>query len=279
MLPTFRLTKKMKTLLARCGILFGLFLFFTLLIKIVDVKPIGPYDSKVGFAGINGAVFNLLKGDTVDYNPLWYKLTKYVGYLSLLVAAGFGCLSVLDAVQRRSIWKLNYRLLSLCAFYSLVVFSYLLFEVVVVNYRPVLMDAKEGLEASYPSSHTMLALCIMGSFLKQRRYWLKDQLLCMVASVAAYAVMAVMVLGRMLANVHWFTDILGGVLLSCFLLSVYDVIYEYLRPKKKRRKKAPAAQEEAAESASATRGSSYLTGKPDDTAFTIALTLPDGFTK
>jgi len=279
MLPTFRLTKRMKTLLARCGILLGVFLLFTLLVKIVDVKPIGPYESKVGFASLNGAIFKLLKGDTVDYNVFWYKLTKYIGLLPLLVAAGFAGLSALDIFRRRSIWKLNYRLFSLCVFYALVILAYLFFEVVVVNRRPVVIVVEEGIEASYPSSHTMLALCIMGSFLKQRSYWLKNHELCLAATVAACAVMAVMVFGRMLSNVHWFTDILGGILLSCFLLSVYDVIFEYLRPKKKRKKQAvaPAAQADAAENASS--GSSYLVGKPDDTAFTIALTLPDGFTK
>jgi len=50
-------------------------------------------------------------------------------------------------------------ILLLGAYYVLVILCYLLFEMVPINYRPILING--NLEASYPSSTTLLVLSVM----------------------------------------------------------------------------------------------------------------------
>ena len=82
-------------------------------------------------------------------------------------------------VTRRSIWKVDVPILVLGAFYGILAACYVFFEVVVINYRPVILTQGPVLEASFPSSHTMASICIMATamiefhdYLRKRRGWL-----------------------------------------------------------------------------------------------------------
>ena len=92
----------------------------------------------------------------------------------------------------------------------------------VVNYRPVLIDGY--LEASYPSSTTMLVMCVMPTAIMQVNYRMKNNILKRCVSFAMIAFMAFMVIGRLVSGVHWFTDIVGSALLSAGLVLMYRAI-------------------------------------------------------
>ena len=96
---------------------------------------------------------------------------------------------------------------------------YLLFEKVVVNYRPILIEGKP--EASYPSSTTLLVLSVMPTFLIQMNARIKREGLRKLAAVVILAFTVFMVGGRLISGVHWLSDILGGVLLSAGLVMLY----------------------------------------------------------
>ena len=198
----------------------AVFILFTLLIKVIDVKPIGPEESKVGFAALNGFVSGLLK-----QHPFFEKLTKLLGIFALLTAAGFAAVGVLQFVRTRSLRGVDREILLLGAFYVVVLLAYIFFELCVVNYRPVILD--EGLEASYPSSHTVLVICIMMTAPAQIGRLTKNALLRETARIASYCIIAVMVVGRLISGVHWFTDIIGGILLSGALVCIYNGAMEY----------------------------------------------------
>ena len=104
-------------------------------------------------------------------------------------------------------------------FYIVVIAVYLLFECVVINYRPVLINGV--LEASYPSSTTMLVMTVMPTALMQWNQRIKTTVLRRSVLVATVAFIAFMVIGRLLSGVHWVTDILGGAMLSISLVSAY----------------------------------------------------------
>ena len=217
-----------KTGIARTCVLVLLFLFFTLAVMNVDVQAIGPEGSEVGFAFINGPVH-----DALPYSGFFYKLTTFLGYLALLAVLGYGALGVMQLVKRRSLKKVDSQLISLGIFFVLVIFCYVLFEKLVINYRPVILD--EGLEASYPSSHTLLALCVFGAMMVPYPELFSEKQLSLVRA-AAGALAVLSVVGRLLSGVHWLTDIVGAVLLSAALLSGYVSMLQIGRQKQNAKK-------------------------------------------
>ena len=96
---------------------------------------------------------------------------------------------------------------------------YIFFEFAVVNYRPILIDGY--LEASYPSSTTVLVICVMSTAIMQVCDRIKNAIIkrCIVSVTVVF--IAFMVIGRFLSGVHWFSDIVGGVLVSISLVSAY----------------------------------------------------------
>ena len=218
--------KNWKRWLARSGVLFGVFAMFTVLVACVDRQPIGPAGSVVGLAAINGAIFELL-----GVSPFWYDLTEWMGFVAVAVVLCFGVVGACQLVTRRSLSKVDSSILVLGGFYGLVLGFYLLFEVWVINCRPILTEGV--LEASYPSSHTMLVLCVMITAAMQLRILLpKKQKLCRWIDVAAGGIAAITVVGRLLSGVHWFADIVGGVLLSGALIALYRSAVLYMEDRR-----------------------------------------------
>ena len=118
-------------------------------------------------------------------------------------------------------------ILLLGGLYAALAVCYLFFEKCIINYRPVILD--EGLEASFPSSHTMLAMCLMLAAMEQLRRRLKDQPLGRILSMVCAVLLVVTVIGRLLSGVHWLTDILGGLLLGGALYLFYAGLIDLFR--------------------------------------------------
>ena len=192
-----------------------LFVLFTLAVKFIDVDHIGAKNSEIGFSTIN-SFFR----DKLGYNALCYGISKYFGYLVLLTACMFALMGFIQLLRRRSIAKLDKNFISLAIFYAAVAFVYVFFELFVINYRPVILD--EGLEPSYPSSHTILAICIMGSAIVQFKRLFKDRKQCKTANLTAMMICFIVVIFRFMSGVHWFTDIIGGIIISIGMVSIYN---------------------------------------------------------
>ena len=190
------------------------FVLWTVLVSFVDVRAIGPNGSSVGFAALNGYVHKF-----TGVNFHLYTITDWLGLVPIGVAFSFAILGLLQWIKRKSLLKVDRSLLVLGGFYVVVLAAYIFFEIVVINYRPVLIDGY--LEASYPSSTTMLVMCVMSTAMMQLRARIKNHAFrrCMMISIAVF--MAFMVIGRLISGVHWFTDIVGGALLSAGLVMIY----------------------------------------------------------
>lgn len=193
------------------------FAVWTVMLYFVDVKQIGPQGSSVGFAGINGFVHKLT-------GVHWglYHVTDWLGLVPVFVCMGFGVLGLTQWIKRKSFRKVDANILALGGFYAVTIAAYLLFENVVINYRPVLIDG--GLEVSYPSSTTMLTMCVMPTAIMQLHDRMKNRMLRKCISFAVIAFTAFMVIGRLISGVHWFSDIVGGALLSAGLVTAYDAV-------------------------------------------------------
>ena len=193
-----------------------LFFVFTILVKNIDVKAIGPSGSMVGFASLNGAVAGLF-----GYNELFYKLSGYLGYLALLVDAAFALLALLQWITRKRLGKIDKNLLYLMFFYALIITLYIAFMFVVVNYRPVILPDEGGLESSYPSSHTMLAVASCYTAVLNLPTLLRKEKSRKIIGACLTVLGLLVIVGRILSGVHWFTDIFGALILVSAAIMTY----------------------------------------------------------
>ena len=193
------------------------FVLWTVAICFVDVRAIGPRGSSVGFAGINGFVHTL-----TGVHFSLYNITDWLGLVPIFVCMGFGILGLVQWIKRKSIRKVDYEILVLGGFYIVTIAAYFFFESVVINYRPVLING--FLEASYPSSTTMLVMCVMSTAIMQLGSRIKNKVLRNIIAVTIITFIAFMIIGRLISGVHWFTDIVGSALLSTGLVMMYRAI-------------------------------------------------------
>lgn len=204
--------------LKRFGISLGFlvaFALWTVALGFVDVQTIGPNDTAVGFATLNGFVHDL----TGVCMPI-YTITDWLGLVPVFIGLGFAILGLCQWIKRKSLFRVDFHLLMLGLFYLLMLGVYLLFESVVINYRPILIGG--FLEVSYPSSTTLLTLCVMPTTMWQLHRRMNHSLIYYVLQAACVLFAVFMVGGRLLAGVHWFTDIIGGGLLSAGMVLLYD---------------------------------------------------------
>ena len=201
--------------IATC-MLFAFFLW-TVTVQFIDVQAIGPQGSSVGFATLNGFVHNL-----TGVHMSLYAITDWLGLVPLTFVMGFALLGLVQWIKRKHLLRVDYNILALGGFYIVVMVAYVFFEVFVVNYRPVLIGGI--LEASYPSSTTMLVMCVMPTAVMQFNARIKNNILKRFVASAITAFVVFMVIGRLLSGVHWFTDIIGGALLSTGLVLLYRAI-------------------------------------------------------
>ena len=213
--------KNRKSLVLGASLLIA-FVLWTVLVCFVDVRAIGPQGSSVGFATLNGYVHNL-----TGVNMSLYVITDWLGLVPIGVAFGFAVLGLVQWIKRKSLLKVDRSILALGGFYIVVMAVYILFEVVVINYRPTLIDGY--LEASYPSSTTMLVMCVMPTAIMQLYVRIKNKVFsrCVIIAIAAF--IAFMIIGRLVSGVHWFTDIIGGALVSTGLVITYASVSNIIK--------------------------------------------------
>ena len=190
------------------------FLLWTVLIRCIDVQAVGPYGTKVGFAAIN-LWFHKLTG----VHMTLYTITDWLGLVPIAVCLGFGVVGVFQLIRRKSLIRVDPDILLLGLYYVLVILAYLIFEMIPINYRPILING--ALEASYPSSTTLLVLSVMPTLKFQIDRRTDKSLVRNVTGLFVIAFSAFVVIGRLIAGVHWATDIIGAVFLSMGLFLLY----------------------------------------------------------
>ena len=190
------------------------FVLWTVVVCTVDVQPIGPQGTEVGLATINRWFHDL-----TGVHLTLYTLTDRLSLIPFGLMVGFALLGLTQWIGRRSLKQVDGSLFVLGGFYLAVMAVYGFFECVVVNYRPILIEGE--MEASYPSSTTMLVLCVMPTAVLQLRERMGNRTPRKWICVGLTAFTAFMVFGRLLSGVHWLTDIIGGGLISAALVMAY----------------------------------------------------------
>ena len=209
-------TKGMKNLIS--GITFiAFFVIWTILILMLDVQPIGANGTNIGFAIIN-CLFHSLTG----VNMTLYTITDWLGLVSIFICMFFGLVGLVQLVKRKNLLKVDFDIIILGVYYVIVILCYLIFEMYPINYRPILING--FMEASYPSSTTLLVLCVMPTLVFQANQRLKSITLKRFITIFAVTFSVLMVVVRLISGVHWLTDIIGSCLLSAGLFYTYKGI-------------------------------------------------------
>ena len=183
------------------------------------MKAIGPQGSSVGFATVNGYFHEL-----IGVNMNLYLITDWLSLIPACFIIAFGSLGLMQWIKRKNILKVDFDILILGAFYIIVMAIYLMFESMIINFRPVLINGI--LEASYPSSTTLLVLCVMPTAMIQLNNRIKNTKLKKCVKLLIIAFIVFMVTARLLSGVHWLSDIIGGIFLSTGLVSMYYFLYK-----------------------------------------------------
>ena len=210
--------KQRKLCVALC-LLFA-FVLWTVAVCTVDVREVGPQGSVVGFASFNAFVHEL-----TGVNMALYTLTDWLGLVPICFVLGFAALGLVQWIVRGHLLKVDHSILFLGGFYVVVIGLFVFFETFVVNFRPVLIEGR--LEASYPSSTTMLVMCVMPTAIMQLKSRIKNRVLRHFCTCVIIAFTLFMVIGRLVSGVHWCSDIIGGALLSAGLVLTYCSIVDF----------------------------------------------------
>lgn len=208
--------KGLKSLLFGALFFIG-FIIWTVLIQIVDVQPAGQNGTDIGFATIN-CYFHKLTG----VHMVIYTITDLLELVPIFICLIFAGIGLVQLIQRKNLFKVDSDILALGIYYIIVIFGYLLFEMIPINYRPILIDG--FMEASYPSSTTLLVLSVMPTLWFQAKRRMKNEILLKYVCAFSALFSIFMVIGRTVAGVHWLTDIMGSILLSTGLFLLYRAI-------------------------------------------------------
>ena len=200
------------------GVIFVIaFAVWTLLIQVVDVQPGGQNGTNIGFATFN-CWFHKLTGVHMTI----YVITDWLGLIPLFICIIFGGVGLSQLIKRRSLFKVDCDIIFLGIYYVIVIFGYLIFEMIPINYRPILIEG--FMEASYPSSTTLLVLSVMPTLILQANRRLENAKVKNMIGILTILFSAFMVIGRLVSGVHWFTDIVGSIILSAGVFCIYKAV-------------------------------------------------------
>lgn len=199
------------------GSLLVIFTIWTGLVQCVDVKPIGANTTDIGFSTLN-SYFHQMTG----VHMTLYTITDWLGLIPIFICVVFGGLGFVQLIKRKSLFKVDKDLILLGIYYFIVIMGYLIFELIPINYRPILIEGR--LEASYPSSTTLLVLSVMPTLILQVKRRSTHILITKIVSVVTILFSLFMVIARLTCGVHWLTDIIGALILSTGLYYLYKAL-------------------------------------------------------
>ncbi len=230
-------SEQLKKQLILSLILFGAFIVFTFTISHADVQTVPAISAETlhetdETEEVGMATLNLSVAEKISYHKSMVTVSKVLGIVAILLAVFFMALAVLEMIARKSVLKADKDLYVLAAFYLAVLLLYIAFDFLALNYRPVLL--KEELEPSYPSTHTLIGICVFATSAMQFKNRIPQKAVNHTAVIFCLVCLAAIVITRFLSGVHWFTDIIGGILLSAFLISLYMIGIDLVKNKKEK---------------------------------------------
>lgn len=196
------------------SILLIAFIVFTLIVRFVNPAPIGPNNSIVGLSTLNKWIF-----EKIGVHSIGQTIADLMIVIAIASAGIFAVLGVIQLIKRKSIKNVDKVIISLGIIYLVIILFYVFFEFVIVNYRPILIDGI--LETSYPSTHTMIACSIIPTSMFASYYYIKNKAVKNTITICSALFVLITLVARIISGVHWFTDIIGAILLSSTIVLLF----------------------------------------------------------
>lgn len=204
--------------------------------RLVDVGIAGETQTEVGCVTINGKLYELLG----SFNPMAYKISEILGYLMILICAIYGLIGLVQWIKRKNMLKVDAEILCTGVLFSVTIGLYVLFNKVAITYRPIIVPGEDALEASFPSSHSTLAIVVMLATVNLANKYMSKKILVgestsskgnkasilYIVKIIAYALALALPIIRFESGVHWITDIIAGIFIACALIAWYKVALE-----------------------------------------------------
>lgn len=220
------MSKRLFTLLIVGTICLITFYIWTLLVVFVDVKYAGVNDTKIGLSTFNLWVFH-----HIGTNIVLYVITDWLGLVPITICLIFAVVGLVELIKRKGLFKVDKDIILLGIYYVVVIILYLLFEMVVINYRPILIDGY--MESSYPSSTTLLVLSVMPTLSFETNRRIKNKWIRYFINLFTVSFSLFMVTGRLISGVHWISDIIGSIILSSGLFTFYLLVLTLIEKKER----------------------------------------------
>ena len=220
------MSKRLFTLLIVGTICLITFYIWTLLVVFVDVKYAGVNDTKIGLSTFNLWVFH-----HIGTIMVLYVITDWLGLVPITICLIFAVVGLVELIKRKGLFKVDKDIILLGIYYVVVIILYLLFEMVVINYRPILIDGY--MESSYPSSTTLLVLSVMPTLSFETNRRIKNKWIRYFINLFTVSFSLFMVTGRLISGVHWISDIIGSIILSSGLFTFYLLVLTLIEKKER----------------------------------------------
>lgn len=150
----------------------------------------------------------------------WDKATDIILIASIAVLGVFAILGLYQWIKRKSIKKVDRTLLAMIPSIILMTVTYFIFDKIwILNTRP-----NGSGEPSFPSSHTMAVATIFLLTMIALPKYIKNKPLRIMLDVVMCALIVITAVGRVLANMHWVSDVIAGLVFSVFFAGIYLLI-------------------------------------------------------
>ncbi len=219
-------------------------LLFLFLVKYVNVGKTGLEDQTVGLSAVN-----IKLRDLIGVSKFFNMFSTVIMIIAIIIALAELGLGLYFLIKTKSIDEIPTPIYSLIPTFILTGFVYVFFNwFFVINTRPIYTTGNSS--SSYPSTHTLLTLVFLFtavnvinfifSYFKKLNDKKKARYIC-------YGILGLLslliIITRLLSGQHWFTDIIGGVLMAGLLYQFYQIfnllLREYRQKNNQEENKAP----------------------------------------
>ncbi len=150
----------------------------------------------------------------------WVKITDIILVAALAVFAVFAILGLYQWIKRKSLKKVDKPLLLSLIPLSLMAATFIIFEkFLVLNTRP-----NGSGEPSFPSTHTMVVATIFLLTAIILPNYIKSKTARIIMDIVMLLFIILVSIGRVLANMHWVSDVVGGLIFAAIFAVIYYLI-------------------------------------------------------